>query len=324
MRLETDSQHKTNAQQNEIDRLLVKIRVYEALEEEIDSAVMRAANSSVERAAIRSRDQHQDLEDSNEAMDLSTKALLQTVKGVPFNPERRVKQAVYLAQRLLETEGKVDQLAKSLLEMGEAVKDAKRQEAVAREDLVRSTQPTVYLVNKLRDEETSKSVFLQKCQQLERQLSQSRHTEATCAKENQEMKDRLRNLLQQRGELETIRHMLQTMQAEPESEMGSNNNGAEYEDEYSDESFDMEREEDQQGEMERKAQVSSPSRIRPYPEVASSFQTPAYVKRERDMAELKRTAETFGLSPETLKQMTSPPSSKPIHQVSYTYKRELL
>jgi len=35
-------------------------------------------------------------------------SLLQTVRGIPIHPERRVKQAVQLAQRLLQSEAQVD------------------------------------------------------------------------------------------------------------------------------------------------------------------------------------------------------------------------
>jgi hypothetical protein len=75
---------------HEFETAMRKLRIYEELETEIDSAVLRAARHA---------------EDD---------AVLQSIRTCPSNPERRAKQAVLLAQKLLDVEKQRDELAENL------------------------------------------------------------------------------------------------------------------------------------------------------------------------------------------------------------------
>lgn len=289
---------------NELTQCNTRLRAYEALEEEIDSAVVRTAGLY---GAKESHDSAELIESTEEA----ARKLMHSVKGIPTNPERRVKQAVYLAQRLLEAERKSDNLQLELKKAHEAVAAAEKKEKVAVENLSRAAQPTSYLVNKLRDEENAKAAFLNKCQALEAEAQRCRHAEATSRHEVEQLRERLQSLLQQRGELETVKVMLAHLSA------------MDAEDEEDDDEEEDEEEEWQGRERgrdrsagsgrvgfsspvaeEKRNSVSPPNQSVSVP-VSPPHTTP--VKAKRQPADLMSTAAALGLTPEQLKEMTSPP-----------------
>ena len=81
-----------------------------------------------------------------------------------------MKQAVFLAQRLLETERVRDNLQADLLKLRAELKAAQKNAEIATENLARAAQPASYLVSKLRDEESSKNAYIAKCGTLEVEL----------------------------------------------------------------------------------------------------------------------------------------------------------
>ena len=128
--------------QTGLDEATRRLRSYEDLENEIDEAIVRSGQESSHSAAAnivlskfgpgvgrgegrgergeeewKSRDpsdidskdsHHHHTKDSNHAFTAAPMDLLQLIRGLPTNPERRIKQCVHLAQRLLEAEGQVD------------------------------------------------------------------------------------------------------------------------------------------------------------------------------------------------------------------------
>jgi len=80
-RMEREAEQRVAALSDELERAASRLRAYEALEQEIDGAVMRAATNAGGAAEV----------------------VLDSVRGIPCSPERRVRQAVQLvrAQRSL-------------------------------------------------------------------------------------------------------------------------------------------------------------------------------------------------------------------------------
>jgi uncharacterized membrane protein YccC len=95
---------------HELENSMRKLRIYEELEAEIDNAVLRAAKQ--QQSLISTDDYECDANDA--AYSQSGQALLRSVRACPSNPERRAKQAVFLAQRLLETERQRDESLEKL------------------------------------------------------------------------------------------------------------------------------------------------------------------------------------------------------------------
>lgn len=149
---------------------------------------------------------------------------LLSMKSVPSHPERRAKQAVLLAQRLLDMEKQRDA---ALVDVAAKVKENKillRQIEIAKESLARTSQPAVYLVTKLRDEELAHADALSRISQLRLELEGCERTKTVLLAESAQLRERLSSMLTQRGELETLREMLGTLasaECDTEGEMGT-------------------------------------------------------------------------------------------------------
>ena len=74
--MERESELRSATLSEELERVRMQLRTYEALEEEVDETVLRTAGKP---DLIGTRD-----------------SMLQVVRGLPSSPERRVKQALQL------------------------------------------------------------------------------------------------------------------------------------------------------------------------------------------------------------------------------------
>lgn len=223
LRLEADSHLRDKTLSDDLEKALQRLRAYELIEEEIDKAVIRAAKFD------------------NTSTDGAVDSLLNSIKGVASSPERRLKQAVYLAQRLLETERQRDEIKERLDKTLVALENAKEAATQAREDLKLTSQPTTYLVAKLRDEETSRLDYMAKCKALELELQSSRAAQRESSSEADSLRQRLNMLLQQRGEIDSLKGILEQLQEDAE--------GSEVSDDYDEE---VERDEGEEGDEEEK------------------------------------------------------------------------
>lgn len=312
LRLEGETQHDTNALRAELEQQTRRLRAYETLEEEIDGAVMRTAGLY---GANHSDTHSSALVDSAEA---AAQKLLQSVKGIPTNPERRVKQAVFLAQRLLESERQRDLLQSELKQVRADLTASKQQAQVAAENLTRAAQPTAYLVNKLRDEETAKAAFLNKCRSLEDEMGRCKHAELHARRESEQLKERLQSLLQQRGELETVKVMLAQLSAMEAQEDSSDSDGESSQEEPEERSY-FSPQDRRGGAGNREEKRSSPSPVSSTHSAHSGSHhssgndrnnAPAHIAPTTPTNKgrnLQATAAALGLTPEQLEVMTSPP-----------------
>ena len=138
--------------QSGLDEATRRLRSYEDLENEIDEAIVRSGQESSHSAAAnivlskfgpgagvgvglgrgegRGGDRGEEEWKSRDPSDMESKDkdsylnnaytnsptdLLQLIRGLPTNPERRIKQCVHLAQRLLEAEGQRDEAKRRMV-----------------------------------------------------------------------------------------------------------------------------------------------------------------------------------------------------------------
>ncbi|KAJ1429024.1 hypothetical protein B484DRAFT_419235 [Ochromonadaceae sp. CCMP2298] len=311
--LEGESLRELSRLRAELEGAEGKLRAYEELEQEIDTAVMRTAGRASDVGGLGGLSAR--AEEEAEA----ASQLLHSVKGIPTNPARRIRQAVFLAQRLLEAErgreGALEQLEQARAVLGEVTKQAE----VAKENLSRAAQPHAYLVSKLREQEGKVTEAVARCKVLEGETATARRGQAAAVQEAVHLRDRLGSLLQQRGELQAVKAMLAQMHA---MEEGSSDGGDEDGDEYADEDEDGENG-DGHGEEHDSPHLGKgvgkgvdkgvgmgvegmgEQKEGSPPRTQGSTSAPA---SPEDMI---RVASALGLSPEQLHHMTSSPRQSP-------------
>ena len=270
------------------------------------------------------------------------------------------------AQRLLEAEAKRDDLQHRLSELT-AQHDALQQAKDAAELAAsRVSQPTSYLVNKLREEEGARLQLSARCDRLAEELRALQREKAACAEENLQLRERLVALLQQRAELQAVRTLLTRIQSlnhkqaqreqEQESSGSSSNSGSsesELESEPEPErgrrellvpsdspsvaAQDAAREADSRQVTAPPSSPSVPIRAAmqgspgldpgpspepganpgPHPGVSEggkgSEGDPKALAPSLVPLSLEAAARVLNLSPQVLREMTSPPKSSPVH-----------
>ena len=309
---------------SELDQTIQRLRAYELLEDEIDAAVVRTAAMN----GVKNPESFIPSTYDNDNGDMmitvakttttatTTERLLQSVKGIPTNPERRVKQSIYLAQKLLEMERHRDELQHQLVVLQKDLKEAKQQTHIAIDNLSRTSQPTSYLVSKLREEEINKSAYINKCKSLEDDLTRYKKQVNNQKTENNQLRERLKALFETRSELEHVKNLLVQLK---------NNQRIEAQDNDEDDDEDDEEEDDEEGgddeshvvqedvdqhtdivQVQHKKNELIPTDMKSVETIQAHF--PSSSSSPPSSRTAVSTAAALGLSPEQLAVMTSPPT----------------
>lgn len=188
-RLENDLNRKQQQYEQESSSLQRQLSAYQALEVEVDRAVIRAAG----------REQTEREEE------------LELVRGIPCSPERRVQQAVFLAQRLLQAEAQRDEARNKANILQAELEEMSKGKLRAEQQLHLAAQPAVYLVNKLRAEENRALQHEHRGKELLAALQKETKRKRAAVDEAEQLRERLQMVLKQRGELETVKAMLQSL-----------------------------------------------------------------------------------------------------------------
>jgi len=321
---------------SELDQALQRLRAYELLEDEIDAAVVRtAAMSGVKNPESfipsisgnidknnnnNTNNNNHDYDDDDEDIKITattlttTERLLQSVKGIPTNPERRVKQSIYLAQKLLEMERHRDELQHQLVVLQKELKEAKQQAHIAIDNLTRTSQPTSYLVSKLREEEVNKLAYANKCKALEDDLIRCKVKVNAQKTENYQLRERLKSLLETRSELEHVKNLLvqlknnqRIVEDDDDEEEDDDEDDGDDEEEHGDESNVKQKDDDQHtniATVEHKNNESIPTDVKSVEMLPGLFPSSPLPPSRTAVS----TAAALGLSPEQLALMTSPPT----------------
>ena len=331
-RLEGDSGHQLQSMRGELDQALQRLRAYELLEDEIDAAVVRTAamggvknpesfipsiSANIDNNNYNTNNtNNNNHDDDDEDMKITTTALttterlLQSVKGIPTNPERRVKQSIYLAQKLLEMERHRDELQHQLVVLQKELKEAKQQAHIAIDNLARTSQPTSYLVSKLREEEINKSAYANKCKSLEDDLTRCKEKVSAQKTENFQLRERLKSLFETRSELEHVKNLLVQLknnQRIVEDDDEDDDDDDDDEEEHGDESNVNQKDDHQHtniATVEHKNNESTPTDVKSVEMLPGLFPSSPPPPSRTAVS----TAAALGLSPEQLALMTSPPT----------------
>lgn len=191
-RLEMESEREREHLQMNIKSLTEKLQAYEALEVEVDRAVLRVA----------AKKHTSDLAHSH------PDAIVADIRGIPSHPESRIRQAVFLAQRLLQTEKERDEVLKKLETVESSLLAEQQAKALAEDRLRLAAKPAVYLVNKLREEECLRVQLADRVTVLTKDVQHWQRAWRKNETEIEQLRERLTLVLRQRGELETIKVML--------------------------------------------------------------------------------------------------------------------
>ena len=131
---------------------------------------------------------------------------------MPSHPERRARQAVLLAQKVLETESQRDDAINKLNIIKKEMKKLYNEKNEAELSLKRSDQPTVYLVTKLRDMEALLQETKLKLKDNELIVKKVLESKKKIENDNDAIRERMRLMLHQRGEIDQLRGLLETLQ----------------------------------------------------------------------------------------------------------------
>eukprot|EP01033_Poteriospumella_lacustris_P000392 gene392-252_t len=299
-RLEMESQRERDLLQVEIKTLTERLKAYEALEVEVDQAVLRVAATQY-RATPDSPERTSPPPSSSLLLPYHhhqhPSSALNDIRGIPSHPESRMRQAVFLAQRLLHTEQQRDDALQRLDALTAQLHSETAAKQLAEDRLKLAAQPAVYLVNKLREEETLRVQYADRITVLTQQVQQWQRGYRKVDTENQQLRERLTLVLRQRGELETIKVMLHHLHYMQEH--GSDDD----EDDASSSSSD---EEEPTDELAKKLLPWRPSHGDGEIEFELSSTT---MEPERHAA----VAESLGLPAETLQQLLKARMAGPHH-----------
>lgn len=299
-----ESQRERDLLQVEIKTLTERLKAYEALEVEVDQAVLRVAATQY-RATPDSPERTSPPPSSSSSLLLPYQhhqhpsSALNDIRGIPSHPESRMRQAVFLAQRLLHTEQQRDDALQRLDALTAQLHNETAAKQLAEDRLKLAAQPAVYLVNKLREEETLRVQYADRIAVLTQQVQQWQRGYRKVDTENQQLRERLTLVLRQRGELETIKVMLHHLHYMQEH--GSDDD----EDDASSSSSD-EDEEEPTDELAKKLLPWKPSHGDGEIEFELSSTT---MEPERHAA----VAESLGLPAETLQQLLKARMAGPHH-----------
>jgi trimeric autotransporter adhesin len=150
-----------------------KAAAYEALELDLDSAVVRAAAAEEEAASGSSAAGTSGTMIAAGSSGSSSSAAAELAVGaVPTAPRRRVRQAVQLARRLLCAEGELQQCRRELAASEQRAAAAASAAAAAESLLQDAQQPTRYMVDAVRDREAEAAEWRTRAAQAEQRVAE--------------------------------------------------------------------------------------------------------------------------------------------------------
>eukprot|EP01035_Chromulina_nebulosa_P020538 gene20538-26638_t len=194
-RIEAESQQKEFTLRSELEAVKRKVQIYEVLEHEIDEAVH---NAGLSKDAKRPED------------------LVNSLRHLATDPERRVRQAVFLAQRVIQLERQRDELIDRIDKLQCDLIEGQSKIKSLEEDLQRVSQPVSYLVNKLREEEATKAVWIERHESLSALYLQLQDKSDKLQNDNDNLSNKLVSLLKQREDVMSLKELVEAWQYQQE------------------------------------------------------------------------------------------------------------
>ncbi|CAM9858086.1 unnamed protein product [Discosporangium mesarthrocarpum] len=204
-----------------------KVRAFEELELELDTAVVRAGESMLQPSLLDSRDQGdnvtagpglgpglgegQEQKEEQETGQGEGKVLgkgkeLELVLGVlPTAPQRRMRQAVTLAHKLLKKEGELEAARKGLREAEERADSMEKRAERAEGILHNVEQPTKYMVDTIRGKENEVEVLKADLRRLRGKTQELEQSWRSALMEKSATESKLEAFLREREDVEALR-----------------------------------------------------------------------------------------------------------------------
>jgi len=203
-RLEASSHERIAQLESKVTDQQKTIEMYEGLEIELDSAVLRAGSSDVERGSV--------LRAEGDEL-----ALLSAATG--SGRERRVRQTVHLAKQLLKREREVSELQEHIGEKSRCLEGAQSRIRELEFELDSVKQPKRYVLEELQKRQEEIERLQAECFEANASISrvkaQLRHSEATRSRIEKEME----SLVSHRDEIQGLRIMIEALKAASEAKL---------------------------------------------------------------------------------------------------------
>ncbi|OQR80710.1 hypothetical protein THRCLA_11943 [Thraustotheca clavata] len=172
---------QTTKQINQLTLEREKIKAYEALEVEMDQAILQAGGSA------------------NEDIATSTFAL------IPTAPKRRFQHSITLAQKLVQAEQTIQKQGEKEEQLQSRLEQLQKELEFAKSQLSHVPQPQNYLMEKLLMKEDELDVCQTRCRQLQSSLQQQQMNAQELLNAKLALQAQLHQILNRRHELETLK-----------------------------------------------------------------------------------------------------------------------
>lgn len=246
----------------------------------------------------------------------------------PTHPQRRMRHALSLTQRLLSVERRLSEKEAELAAAQKAQKELENERESLKVQLTRCGRPAVYLTEKLQEEETRRVLAEQRTTAAQQELQKTRDLLQILQRDYEGLRERMQVLLAQRQDLQVVKQLLRDIE-ESESESDSDS------DSDSEAEIPAQRERSKKhvapsslmitdkGESESK--LSTPPRgtllagsLSRSPSLSSTHSDTQRHTSRNVLDPLAQLAQRLRISPSTLRHMTTPPSNKNAHRESFS------
>ena len=204
LRLQAELGIQEKSLKTTIESLQDRLRAYEVLEETVDKEVMTAALGLARTGAQSGIDPAKDI--------------LAQLKGLPISPERRIQQAVQLAAQLTTARREIDELREKYDKTEKEAELLREEVEEGKRTISRVTQPTQYLVTKLATEERERLAHARQVQTIKSELDDCQQALREAEAEADSLRERLANVISQRGEVDELRGYLELLRAQEEED----------------------------------------------------------------------------------------------------------
>ena len=188
-----------------VDGLEHKVRAYETLELELDSAVLRCADGT------QGVDANGNVLASPELRDAALAAGLS-------RPERRVRHAVLLAQKLLRTEAELRESLQGEDGARAAAAAAAADAALTKLKLADAAKPTQFLLNALADRDKAVAALRTKLHRADKAATDAANSADATAEHNARLETEILRLVKHRDELAQLRSALSQLRAQQQQQ----------------------------------------------------------------------------------------------------------
>jgi chromosome segregation ATPase len=208
--MESESVAQLHTLKVSLDAAMQRVQAYEALEIDIDQAIVCVAQDTIHPT-------------ENQKSGESTLSLVHGLQRglIPSDPQRRVRQAVFLAQQLLKSDQRLKEALLSLNKTESMLQANESEIERLKIQLSRCSQPAIYLTEKLQREEYLRVSAEQELLHTQQEMRNLRDKAHALHKDCVGLRERLKLLLNQKGELQTIKHMLRHFDEQQDSDDGS-------------------------------------------------------------------------------------------------------